>query len=63
MASQARILIVDDEPDVCRLVAEFLESRGYAVQTAGSGAEAIAVVSGRSPGYLPWPRRRGTPSS
>jgi CheY-like chemotaxis protein len=44
MSGQGRILVVDDEPDVCQLVAEFLESRGYAVQTAASGAEAISSI-------------------
>jgi DNA-binding response OmpR family regulator len=32
-----RILVVDDEPDLCRLNAEVLESSGYQVDTAADG--------------------------
>ena len=31
-----RILIIDDEPEICRLVQEILEDEGYIVSTAGS---------------------------
>ncbi|MFA4964255.1 MAG: response regulator [Thermoleophilia bacterium] len=36
-----RILAVDDEADIRRLVAEALESAGYDVRTAASGDEAV----------------------
>ena len=39
-----RILVVDDDPSIRALVAEFLEDMGYAVETAGDGAEALAKV-------------------
>jgi DNA-binding response OmpR family regulator len=40
-----RILIVDDEPDIRRLVAEALEVTGYDVRTAANGEEAIREAS------------------
>src|SRR5919202_656898 len=39
-----RILVVDDDPSIRALVAEFLEALGYAVDTARNGAEALAKV-------------------
>ncbi len=35
-----RILIVDDEPDIRQTLGEILEDEGYAVDTAGNGAQA-----------------------
>ncbi|MDQ7007306.1 MAG: sigma-54 dependent transcriptional regulator [Acidobacteriota bacterium] len=37
----ARILVVDDEPNICRLLAHNLGRAGYTVSTAGSGGQAI----------------------
>ena len=37
----AKILIVDDEPKIVRLVADYLEAAGFAVTTARSGDEAL----------------------
>jgi DNA-binding response OmpR family regulator len=37
----ARILIVDDEPKIVRLVSDYLEAAGYALATARSGDEAL----------------------
>ena len=37
----ARILIVDDEPKIVRLVADYLDAAGFAVATAASGHEAL----------------------
>jgi DNA-binding NtrC family response regulator len=42
--SNAKILIVDDEKNIRRSIAQALESFGYAVTTAASGEEAIAKV-------------------
>ena len=39
-----QILVVDDEPAIVRAVAAALRARGYAVQTAGTGAEALDVA-------------------
>ena len=35
--SEAYILIVDDEPDICTLVKEILEDEGYEVSVAEGG--------------------------
>ncbi|MCU0236676.1 MAG: response regulator [Acidobacteria bacterium] len=40
----ARILVVDDEPGLSRLVAQLLTARGYANRICVSGAEAIAQL-------------------
>ena len=40
-----RILVVDDEPDIRRLVAESLQSTGYDVQTAANGGEAVRTAT------------------
>ena len=37
----AKILVVDDNPDVLKLIADILESNDYEVKTAPSGASAI----------------------
>ncbi|MHB8772718.1 MAG: response regulator [Syntrophales bacterium] len=44
-----RILVVDDEIEVVRLLQSFLTSKGYEVDTALNGAEAIAKVGERAP--------------
>ncbi len=38
------ILVVDDEPDIVKLVAKIMESRGYRVSIARDGEEALAAV-------------------
>jgi CheY-like chemotaxis protein len=38
------VLVVDDEPDVRKLVTEILRSSGYRVVAAPDGATALAVV-------------------
>lgn len=49
MTEQARILVVDDEPEVCEVLKEFLEAKGYLVTTASSGAEALAAIEKERP--------------
>ncbi|MGE5361002.1 MAG: response regulator transcription factor [Bacteroidales bacterium] len=44
MTTPAKILLVDDEAPIQRSVAPLLRSRGYDVQTAGTGREALAVL-------------------
>src|SRR5262245_3614732 len=39
-----RILIVDDELDILKIVSTFLTDRGYDVVTANSGDDALSVV-------------------
>ena len=45
----ARILIVDDEPKIVRLVADYLEAAGFSVLTARSGDEALMRVRTDAP--------------
>lgn len=40
---EKKVLVVDDEPSVCDVLKEFLESNGYNVSVAYSGDEAIAA--------------------
>ncbi len=42
--SELRILIVDDNPDICEALRDLLESQQYAVQSVGSGGAALALV-------------------
>ena len=46
-AAAKRILVVDDDPAICRAYSELLSANGYDVLTAGSRAEALDAV-GRS---------------
>ncbi|TAJ08041.1 MAG: response regulator [Nitrospirae bacterium] len=45
----ATILIVDDEREICDLVGEFLQRRGYRVKTAYGGEAALASVKQEPP--------------
>jgi len=49
LASAARILVVDDEPKNRELIRDTLEVRGYAVEEAGSGTEALARIAAAPP--------------
>ncbi len=40
----ARLLVVDDEPEIAELLAELLQAAGYEVVTAHSGAEALRLL-------------------
>ena len=46
--SERLILVVDDEESQRKVLAGFLRKRGYAVETAGSPAEALAVAAART---------------
>lgn len=50
-AASKRILVVDDDPAICRAYSELLSANGYDVVTAGSRAEALAAVD-RSGGVI-----------
>jgi DNA-binding response OmpR family regulator len=41
----ARILVVDDEPGICRFVSRALERDGHAVTTAATGPDAIRLAT------------------
>jgi DNA-binding response OmpR family regulator len=43
------VLVVDDEPEIRRLVQHALEKNGYAVESAGDGAQALAVAEAVHP--------------
>jgi two-component system KDP operon response regulator KdpE len=49
MTQGARILVLDDEPQIRRSLQINLEGRGYAVETVGTGEEALASVRNRRP--------------
>ncbi len=44
----ARILIVDDEPNICRLLQRYLTRLGYRVETAGCVPDALEIISSAS---------------
>ncbi len=44
-----RILLVDDEPAIQRAVGPLLRSRGYDVEIAGTGADALRLAAARAP--------------
>lgn len=52
MAQMGTILVVDDEPLICKLIADYLSLRGYAVRTATSGKKALAMVAERAPDLI-----------
>jgi DNA-binding response OmpR family regulator len=45
----ARILVVDDEPDIVRVVVKIMEARGHVVTTAWDGLEAVERVKADPP--------------
>jgi two-component system alkaline phosphatase synthesis response regulator PhoP len=45
----ARILVVDDEPKIVRLVADYLQAAGFKVVTAGNGDEALMRARTEAP--------------
>lgn len=44
-----KILVVDDEHDICDFVKNFFQERGYDVLTAINGDEAISIVKNDKP--------------
>lgn len=52
MPDPARILVVEDEPDVAGLVAYALAGAGYRVETAGDGAVAVSAISRERPDLI-----------
>ncbi|MEW9835227.1 hybrid sensor histidine kinase/response regulator [Mesorhizobium marinum] len=50
-ATGLRALVVDDEPDIAKLVSEALSRQGYRSDLAGSGAEAQALISATGGAY------------
>jgi two-component system KDP operon response regulator KdpE len=52
MTSAARILLVDDEVPIQRAVAPLLRSRGYEVEVAGTGQDALKIVAAHPPDLI-----------
>jgi two-component system KDP operon response regulator KdpE len=52
MTRAARILLVDDEVSIQRAVAPLLRSRGYEVDIAGTGADALKTAADRPPDLI-----------
>lgn len=52
MSARGCILLVDDETSIQRAVGPLLRSRGYEVEIAGTGAEALRVVFDRAPDLI-----------
>jgi two-component system KDP operon response regulator KdpE len=49
MATGARILVIDDEPQIHRFLAPALEANGYEVIKALTGGEGLAAIARRAP--------------
>jgi len=45
----AKILIVDDEVEICKVLQSFLRDRGYEAEYATSGEEALALAEKERP--------------
>jgi two-component system alkaline phosphatase synthesis response regulator PhoP/two-component system response regulator VicR len=52
MSSAARILVVEDDPNILRQIEFNLESHGYGVSTAMTGAEALRQMMLEKPDLL-----------
>ena len=48
----ARVLVIDDEPDLVRLVVKVLSGRGHIVQVARDGATALSRVKHEPPDVI-----------
>lgn len=48
-ASASRVLVVDDEPQITRVLRTVLSSQGYQVRTAGEGESALSVFKEWNP--------------
>ena len=48
----ARILVVEDDPDIAELVTRYLDKAGFVSERAASGREALTAIAGRLPDLL-----------
>jgi CheY-like chemotaxis protein len=48
----ARVMVIDDEPDVVRLIVKVLSGRGHVVQIAREGADALQRVKLEPPDVI-----------
>ncbi len=51
-ATGAKILLVDDEPDILEIVGYNLKNEGYQVFTASSGKEGVAIAKEVKPDLI-----------
>jgi two-component system KDP operon response regulator KdpE len=49
VAESARVLVVDDEPQIVRALTTNLRARGYEVDAAGTGEDALRIAADRRP--------------
>jgi DNA-binding NarL/FixJ family response regulator len=49
---QKQLLLIDDDPNLILLVKDYLEFRGFAVNTAGNGREALDMLDSTSPDMI-----------
>lgn len=49
---QKQIIVCDDEPDLREMIAEYLESRNYAVRTASNGEDLLKVAERTAPDLI-----------
>ena len=52
MADNAKILVVDDDPDIRMVLTALLESKGYQVVTAGNGKEGLDSLKAEKPDLM-----------
>jgi DNA-binding response OmpR family regulator len=52
MADAVRVIVVDDEPDLRKMLAEYLGKYGFSVRTAGDANEFDAHLAGDAPDLL-----------
>jgi two-component system OmpR family response regulator len=52
MSESNRVLVVDDEPNIVDVVSMALRFHGYAVETAGTGSDALAAVTAFRPDLI-----------
>jgi DNA-binding response OmpR family regulator len=48
----ARILIVDDEPEILRLIVDYMQAAGFTTETAGNGPDAVARAVATAPNVV-----------
>src|SRR5712691_9103435 len=46
------VLVVDDEPSIAQIAGDYLRHAGFAVLTAGNGADALSVARARRPDLI-----------
>ena len=52
MEAKKKILIIDDEPDLAGMMGHLFETKGFDVQTAADGLEALEKVHGFDPDLI-----------